>query len=84
MVGFSLAVPPSPAARARGDTREEALSIIREAIEVYIESLAHGDPFLLDAAHAPGEPSDRDSLDPERERSRMNRYSYSMGWRKGR
>ncbi|HEX7244446.1 MAG TPA: type II toxin-antitoxin system HicB family antitoxin [Solirubrobacterales bacterium] len=44
--GFSVAVPALPGCTSRGETREEALSMIREAIEVYIESLvAHGDPI---------------------------------------
>jgi predicted RNase H-like HicB family nuclease len=44
--GFSVAVPALSGCTSQGETREEALSMIREAIEVYIESLvAHGDPF---------------------------------------
>ncbi len=44
--GFSVAVPALPGCASQGETREEALSMIREAIEVYIESLvAHGDPI---------------------------------------
>jgi antitoxin HicB len=40
---FSVALP---GCTSQGETREEALSMIREAIEVYIESLvAHGDPI---------------------------------------
>src|SRR3954449_7358038 len=44
--GFSVAVPALPGCTSQGETREEALSMIREAIEAYIESLvAHGDPI---------------------------------------
>jgi predicted RNase H-like HicB family nuclease len=43
---FSVAVPTLPGCASQGETREEALSMIREAIEVYIESLdAPGDPI---------------------------------------
>ena len=44
--GFSVTVPALPGCVSQGETREEALAMIREAIEVYIESLvAHGDPI---------------------------------------
>ena len=44
--GFSVSVPALPGCTSQGETREEALSMIREAIEVYIESLvAHDDPI---------------------------------------
>jgi predicted RNase H-like HicB family nuclease len=44
--GYSVAVPTLPGCTSQGKTREEALSMIREAIEVYIESLvAQGDPI---------------------------------------
>lgn len=44
--GFSVAVPALPGCTSQGETREEALSMIREAIEVYSESLVvHGDPI---------------------------------------
>lgn len=44
--GYSVAVPALPGCTSQGDTREEALTMIREAIEVYLESLeAHGDPI---------------------------------------
>jgi len=43
--GYSVAVPALPGCVSQGRTREEALSMIREAIELYLESLeAHGDP----------------------------------------
>lgn len=44
--GFSVTVPALPGCTSQGGTREEALSMIREAIEVYIDSLvARGDPI---------------------------------------
>jgi predicted RNase H-like HicB family nuclease len=44
--GFSVVVPALPGCASQCETREETLSMIREAIEVYIESLvAHGDPI---------------------------------------
>lgn len=43
---FSVTVPALPGCTSQGETRDEALAMIREAIEVYIESLvAHGDPI---------------------------------------
>jgi antitoxin HicB len=42
--GFSVTVPSLPGCTSQGETRAEALAMIREAIEAYIESLvAHGD-----------------------------------------
>lgn len=44
--GYSVSVPALPGCVSQGQTREEALSMIREAIELYVESLeAHGDPI---------------------------------------
>ena len=44
--GFSVFVPGLPGCASQGETREEALEMIKEAIEVYLESLeAHGDPI---------------------------------------
>lgn len=44
--GYSVTVPALPGCTSQGETREEALAMIREAIEVYVESLeAHGDPI---------------------------------------
>ncbi len=44
--GFSVSVPALPGCTSQGDTREEALGMIREAIELYLESLGvHGDPL---------------------------------------
>jgi antitoxin HicB len=42
---FSVTVPALPGCTSQGATRVVALAMIREAIELYIESLAaHGDP----------------------------------------
>lgn len=42
--GFSVTVPSLPGCTSQGETRVEALAMIREAIEAYVESLiAHGD-----------------------------------------
>ena len=44
--GYSVSVPGLPGCVSQGETREEALAMIREAIELYLESLdAHGDPI---------------------------------------
>jgi predicted RNase H-like HicB family nuclease len=44
--GYSVAVPALPGCASRGETREQALTMVREAIEAYLESLeAHGDPI---------------------------------------
>ena len=43
--GYSATVPALPGCTSQGESREEALAMIREAIELYLESLeAHGDP----------------------------------------
>lgn len=43
--GFSVFVPGLPGCASQGETREEALAMIKEAIEGYLESLEpHGDP----------------------------------------
>lgn len=42
--GYSVSVPRLPGCTSQGETREEALAMIREAIALYLESLeAHGD-----------------------------------------
>ena len=44
--GYTVTVPALPGCITEGDTREEALSNIHEAIELYIESLiADGEPI---------------------------------------
>ena len=44
--GYSVVVPGLPGCVSQGETRTEALAMIREAIELYLESLeAHGDPI---------------------------------------
>jgi len=44
--GYSVTVPVLPGCVSQGETREEALAMIREAIEGHLESLqAHGDPI---------------------------------------
>lgn len=49
--GFSVFVPQLPGCASQGDTREEALAMVKEAIEGYLESLeAHGDPIPCTAA----------------------------------
>lgn len=41
--GYGVSVPALPGCSSQGDAREEALAMIREAIELYLESLeAHG------------------------------------------
>jgi antitoxin HicB len=41
-----VSVPRLRGCFSQGETREEALAMIREAIELYLESLdAHGDPI---------------------------------------
>lgn len=43
---FVVEVPTLPGCLSQGETRAEALNNIREAIEVYLESLqAHGEPI---------------------------------------
>ncbi len=47
---WSAEVPTLPGCATWGYTKEEALQSIREATELYIESLlAHGDPVPADA-----------------------------------
>ena len=44
--GYTVTVPLLPGCISEGDTREEALANIREAIELYIESLQEdGEPI---------------------------------------
>jgi len=47
--GFSVSVPALPGCFSQGDTRDEALSMAREAIELHLESLReHGEPIPTD------------------------------------
>ncbi len=44
--GYTVTVPLLPGCISEGDTKEEALANIKEAIELYIESLqADGEPI---------------------------------------
>ena len=44
--GYTVTVPLLPGCISEGDTREEALTNIREAIELYVESLRDdGEPI---------------------------------------
>ena len=48
--GYVVTVPALPGCVSQGDTRDEALTNIREAIEVYIEDCREaGDPIPLEA-----------------------------------
>jgi len=48
--GYVVIVPALPGCVSQGDTREEALANIREAIEMYIEDcLDAGDPVPTEA-----------------------------------
>ena len=49
--GYTVAVPLLPGCISEGDTKEEALANIKEAIELYIESLqADGEPIPTEEA----------------------------------
>ena len=44
--GFHASCPALPGCHSQGDTLDETLQNVREAIEVYLESLvAHGEPM---------------------------------------
>ena len=48
--GHSVSVPALPGCHSQGDTRDEALANIREAIELYIETLREaGEPVPTEA-----------------------------------
>jgi len=47
--GFSVLVPALPGCYTQGDTRDEALSMAKEAIGLHLESLReHGEPIPPD------------------------------------
>ena len=49
--GYTVTVPLLPGCISEGDTREEALANIKEAIELYLESLqADGEPVPTEEA----------------------------------
>lgn len=49
--GYTATVPSLPGCISEGDTKEEAIANIREAIELYLESLqADGEPVPADEA----------------------------------
>jgi predicted RNase H-like HicB family nuclease len=49
--GFVASVPVLPGCVSQGDTREEALTKIKEAIDLYVEDcLAAGDPVPEEAS----------------------------------
>ena len=49
--GYTVTVPVLPGCISEGDTKEDALANIREAIELYIESLeADGEPIPSEEA----------------------------------
>jgi len=50
--GFVVTVPALPGCITQGDTREEALANVREAIQVYIEDcIAAGEEVPCQAGH---------------------------------
>ena len=58
---FVASVPALPGCVSQGDTREDAISNIREAAELYIEDcIASGDPVPTEACLLYTSPSPRD------------------------
>jgi len=50
--GFVISVPALPGCISQGDSREDALRNIKEAIEVYVEDCNEsGDPVPRDVGH---------------------------------
>jgi len=47
--GYHASCPTLPGCHSEGDTLDEAIANIREAMEVYLESLlAHGEPLPIE------------------------------------
>jgi predicted RNase H-like HicB family nuclease len=49
--GFTATVPALPGCISEGDTREEALANIREAIELYLDPVEDDAPGMENAKH---------------------------------
>ncbi len=47
--GYTVFVPSLPGCISEGDTREQALANINEAIQLYLESVADDSDFVQDA-----------------------------------
>lgn len=47
--GYSVYVPSLPGCISEGETRQEALDNIREAIELYLEPVEDDDQYVSDA-----------------------------------
>ncbi len=47
--GYTVSVPALPGCISEGDSRQEALDNIREAIELYLEPVEDDEPFSLKA-----------------------------------
>jgi predicted RNase H-like HicB family nuclease len=47
--GFTVYVPGLPGCISEGDTREEALANIQEAVDLYLETVEDDQPFSPDA-----------------------------------
>ena len=44
--GYSVEVPALPGCYTQGETREEAIAMVKEAVELYLESCkAHNEPI---------------------------------------
>lgn len=55
--GFHAWVPALPGCHSWGRTKEEALANIKEAAELYLESMiAHGEPIPLESHESTEEP----------------------------
>lgn len=47
--GFTVHVPSLPGCISEGDTRDEALANIQEAIDLYLEAVPDDEPFSTNA-----------------------------------